>query len=436
MPSRAALHLHAAFSRLLNTNAWQLRLWDGTMVQPAPDVRFVFTFRSRRALDLLIGGLPERAFGRAYTSGGLDMEPLRSFLQLMAGASPAQLLRGWARVVAAALALGARPAGADHNDAEAHLRGRLHSRERDAAAVRHHYDLPAEFYALFLDSSLTYSCAYFESTDVDIDTAQRAKLDLVCRKLRLRPGERLLDIGCGWGSLVLHAVQHYGVHGVGITLSPRQVETARQRAASLELGKRADFRLADYRDLGGERFDAVASIGMVEHVGRRLLGAYAQAIQDALRPTGRALVHGITCEPRALINRASFLNTFVFPDGELEDVGTIIRSLEGAGLEVRDVESLREHYALTLSHWLRRLEQNWDDAVRIAGPRRARTWRLYMTAAELSFRARGVSIHQTLAVHPAPDGAAGTPLTRADWYAHEAAPRAVSAIGERAPQSR
>lgn len=432
------MHLHDAVSRLLRTSAWHLHLWDGTAVEPEADPRFVFTIRTRRALDLLIGGLPERAFGRAYTSGGLDMEPLGAFLQLMGRVTPAHLLRVWPRVVAAAVGLGARPARTDRNDAEARLRGRLHSRARDAEAVRHHYDLPADFYALFLDSSLTYSCAYFESPEVDIDSAQQAKLDLVCRKLRLRPGERLLDIGCGWGSLVLHAVQHYGVHAVGITLSPRQVETARQRAVSLELGNRADFRLLDYRDLGGERFDAVASIGMVEHVGRRLLDAYAQAIQGALRPTGRALVHGITCKPRTPVNRASFLNTFVFPDGELEDVGTVVHALEGAGLEVRDVESLREHYALTLSHWVRRLEDNWDAAVRVAGPRRARAWRLYMTASELSFRARGVSIHQTLAVHAAAAGAAGLPLTRADWYVRDAAPRAAaaSAAGERVPLSR
>jgi cyclopropane-fatty-acyl-phospholipid synthase len=392
--------------------------------------------RSRRALDLLIGDLPERGFGRAYTSGELDIDPLGPFLSALAGSSPARLLAGWARLVTAAVALGAKPARSRPGDAEAHLRGRRHSRVRDAAAVRHHYDLPAEFYALFLDSTLTYSCAYFDSAGADLESAQQAKLDMVCRKLRLRPGEHLLDIGCGWGSLVLHAVQHYGVHGVGITLSPRQVQTARHRAAALELGTRAAFRLADYREIGEERFDAVASIGMIEHVGRGLLGTYSRSIHRALRPTGRALVHGITCRPGDSVGRASFLNAFVFPDAELEDLNSVVRSLEVAHLEVRDVESLREHYALTLHHWLERLERNWEAAVRIAGAHRARVWRLYMSAAELSFRAGDIAVHQTLTVRAAPDGVSGLPLTRAAWYERDAPPVALPVGRERVALSR
>ena len=412
----AAKRLHQAFSRLLRTGAWQLRLWDGTAVGGDGVARFAVTLRSRRALDVLLGGLPERGFGRAYVAGDLDVEPLEPFLEAMARARTSRLLAGWPATLAAALRLGARPSTGDPGDAQARLHGRRHSRERDTAAVRHHYDLPPDFYALWLDRTLTYSCAYFVSPDTDIDTAQQAKLDLVCRKLRLRPGERLLDIGCGWGSLLLHAAQHYGVGGVGITLSPRQVAYAADRAGALGLSSRVEFRLADYRDQSDERFDAVASVGMIEHVGRKLLGTYAASIQRALRPGGRALVHGITCKPATHLNRASFINTFVFPDGELEDVSSVVRALEESGLEVRDTESLREHYALTLQQWVARLDSNWDAAVRIAGVKRARVWRLYMLGSMVSFRAGSVSIHQTLAVRATDEGAANLPLTRDEWY--------------------
>jgi cyclopropane-fatty-acyl-phospholipid synthase len=322
----------------------------------------------------------------------------------------------WPGILAAALLMGARPRRAGAGDAEARLRGRMHSRVRDAAAVRHHYDLPPEFYALWLDDSMTYSCAYFDAAGADIDDAQRAKLDLVCRKLRLRPGERLLDVGCGWGSLVLHAVQYYGVRAVGVTLSPQQVALARRRAAELELGARAEFRLTDYRDIAERGFDAVASVGMIEHVSRSRLHEYACSVHRALRPGGRALIHGITCRPGARGSRFSFINTFVFPDGQLEDVGRVSTELERAGLEVRDVENLREHYVLTLQQWVRRLESNWDAAVRIAGIQRARVWRLYMTGSITGFRIGAMELHQTLAVRPTRAGVSGVPLLRSDWY--------------------
>ena len=263
---------------------------------------------------------------------------------------------------------------------------------------------------------MTYSCAYFQHVDADLDTAQRAKLDLVCRKLRLRENERLLDVGCGGGSLALHAAREHGVRAVGITLSPRQLEVAQRTAAESGLEERVRFRLCDYRDITGERFDAIASVGMIEHVGRNHLREYAHSLQRALRPGGRTLVHGITCRPEDRLNRASFINTFVFPDGELEDVGRVVRELEFAGLEVRDVENLREHYALTLEHWRRRLEENWNAAVRIAGERRARVWRLYMTGAALGFKHGSIAIHQTLAVRPTESGVSGVPLLRSDWY--------------------
>jgi len=409
-------HLAAAISRLVGSDQWRLRLWDGTTVEPAPPARFTIVLREREALDTLLSGLPERAFGRAFISGQIDVEPLEPFLEAMERASSMHLIAGWPRLAVAAAFAGGRAGRGHPNDAEARLQGRRHSRSRDAAAVRHHYDLPPEFYALWLDRTLTYSCAYFERPDVDLDTAQHTKLDLVCRKLRLQPGERLLDIGCGWGSLALHAVEHYGVSALGITLSPRQVAFAERRAAQRGLAGRAEFRLADYRDPLGVQFDAVASVGMIEHVGRRLLHSYADSIQHALRPGGRALVHGITCSPRQVINRTSFVNSFVFPDGELEDVSRVVRSLEESRLEVRDVESLREHYVLTLRHWVRRLEARWDEAVAIAGYQRARVWRLYMSASIVAFRTARIGVHQTLAVRATADGRSGLPLTRGDWY--------------------
>jgi cyclopropane-fatty-acyl-phospholipid synthase len=207
------------------------------------------------------------------------------------------------------------------------------------------------------------------------------------------------------------------------------VEYAKNRARTLGLSSRAEFRLADYRDPSNDCFDAVVSVGMIEHVGRKLLSSYASSIHRALRPGGRALVHGITCKPATHLNRASFINTFVFPDGELEDVSSVMRALEGAGLEVRDTESLREHYTLTLQRWLARLDRNWDQAVRIAGIKRARVWRLYMLGSMVSFRAGSVSIHQTLAVRATGNGASNLPLTRDDWYVKPAAAAAANGNG-------
>jgi cyclopropane-fatty-acyl-phospholipid synthase len=410
----AVTNLHRAMSRALGHDCWKLVLWDGSTAG-SDSPRFTITLCSRTAIDRLVGGVPEKAFGRAYVEGLVSVEPLESFLEPLATAPVSQLFRAWPAIAAALLALGARPRVAPVPGAEARLRGIRHSRKRDAEAIRHHYDLPAEFYALFLDNSLTYSCAYFETPDVDLDAAQRSKLELVCRKLRLHPGETLLDIGCGWGSLVIHAAEEHGVHAVGITLSQAQVDEARRRVRERGLEDRVDVRLADYRDDHGV-YDSVASIGMVEHVGRKKLGAYSEAVHRSLRPGGRALIHGITQPPSRIWNRASFNDAFVFPDGEIEDVGLMIRELERAGLEVRDVESLREHYEMTLRQWAGRLDARWDEAVRIAGKARALVWHLYMTGAAVSFHLGTLGIHQVLVVRADPQGGSNVPLTRRDWY--------------------
>ncbi|GAC1339314.1 MAG: cyclopropane-fatty-acyl-phospholipid synthase family protein [Candidatus Dormibacteria bacterium] len=408
-------------SHLVGHRRWRLELWDGRTVGPT-DPAFTLRLRDRRALDRLLGTLPERGFGRAYVAGLLDIEPLDAFLRALTRVPPRDFVMAAPRLLRAARALGARPDWRPVAAAEARLRGRRHSPRRDAEAIKHHYDLPPEFYRLWLDPTLTYSCAYFERSDDDLDTAQCSKLDLICRKLRLQPGERLLDIGCGWGSLPLHAARNYGAKVVGITLSPAQAEFGRRRVRDEGLDGRVEIRLADYREPLGS-FDAVASIGMLEHVGRAQLPVYARAVHDALKPQGRALIHGITVPPTIGWSRFSFTNAFVFPDGELEDIGFIDTTLERAGLELRDVESLREHYALTLEAWAQRLESRYAEAEQIAGPERARVWKLYLTGAAVGFRLGTLSIHQSLVVRPDGEGEVNLPGTRADWYARRSTGR-------------
>jgi cyclopropane-fatty-acyl-phospholipid synthase len=306
--------------------------------------------------------------------------------------------------------------------------GNVHAPERDQAAIRYHYDVSNEFYALWLDRGMVYSCAYFakdDDPDGDLDQAQEAKLDLICRKLRLRPGERLLDVGCGWGALIRHAVRQYGVEAVGITLSEAQAKLARERIAAEGLGDRCRVEIRDYRSLAGlAPFDKISSVGMVEHVGERLLPTYFAALHAALRPGGLLLNHGIVSVSRArprgrwdwlehrLWKRDAFIDQYVFPDGRLTAFSAVVASAEGAGFETRDVESLREHYALTLRAWLARLMRNADEAIRLTDERVFRTWRLYMTASAFAFARGRINIVQTLLSRPDEQGRSGLPLRR------------------------
>lgn len=303
--------------------------------------------------------------------------------------------------------------------------GARHSRARDATAVRSHYDVGNDFFRLFLDRRMIYSCAYFAEGVEDLDAAQEAKLELVCRKLRLRPGERFLDIGCGWGGLVCHAAARHGVHALGITLSEPQARHARERIAADGLGDRCRVEVADYRDLAAEApFDKVASIGMVEHVGRARLATYFRVIAQVLKPGGLFLNHAIVSHEkerapltrvgaRLLRRRTSFIQRFVFPDSELVGTTEVLAPGEWAGLEVRHLETLREHYARTLRLWVRRLEARRADAVAVAGEEVFRRWRLYMAASASLFSAGRLGVIQALWAKPGTDDGPGPPASDA-----------------------
>ena len=303
-------------------------------------------------------------------------------------------------------------------------RGAKHSKARDASSVSHHYDVGNDFYRLFLGPTMVYSCGYWDQRSDDrgaigtLEEAQNDKLDLVCRKLGLQSGMRLLDVGCGWGSMAIHAAEKYDVSVVGVTLSHEQAEWARARVSEAGLSDLIEIRVQDYRDVVDGPFDAISSIGMSEHVGDSALAEYAQHLLDFLRPEGRLLNHAIA-SVRSLTgtdNSSGLIENYIFPDGEVLPLSRTLDAFERAGLEVRDVEALREHYALTLRAWVGRLRDSWDDAIRLAGAERARTWLLYLAASALGFEEKGRrTIHQVLAVRPSDDGSSGLPRTRALW---------------------
>ncbi|MGH3448553.1 MAG: class I SAM-dependent methyltransferase, partial [Nocardioidaceae bacterium] len=286
------------------------------------------------------------------------------------------------------------------------------------AAITHHYDVGNDFYRLVLGPSMVYSCAYWRHLDdpaYTVTDAQRDKLDLVCRKLALRPGMRVLDVGSGWGSFALHAAQEYGAEVVGITVSQEQVELGRKRVAEADLQEQVDLRLQDWRDLDDPPFDAISSIGMAEHVGEERFGEYAAALYRMLRPGGRLLNHQINRKPGPAPTKPTFIDSYVFPDGGLLPLSLVIERLEGAGFEVRDVQGLREHYAHTLRAWVRSLEQHWDECVDLTSPGRARVWHLYMALSAIGFDREMLRVNQTLAVRPRKGGHSDVPLVREDW---------------------
>jgi cyclopropane-fatty-acyl-phospholipid synthase len=413
----------------------RIEMYDGSDAGP-DDAKATLVVRSPDGLARFLSRPGELGIARAYVSGDIELEgDLFAMLEQAAGldfslraldvAAIARLLRETGPGV-----LRAPPPPPE----EIRLRGGLHTRGRDRAAISHHYDVSNDFYRLVLGPSMVYSCAVWPSAEATLEEAQAAKLDLICRKLALEPGMRLLDVGCGWGGMVMHAAQHYGVDAVGVTLSTEQAALARQRVAAAGLADRVEIRLQDYRDVADGPFDAISSIGMFEHVGRNRMDEYIRDLYRLLPPRGRLLNHAISRpgypqpdtrvgRSRAMARRlataigsdytsrvdSSFMQRYVFPDGELHEVGVVVSMLQENGFEVRHLESLREHYALTLRHWVRNLEAHWDDAVAEVGAGRARVWRLYMAASALNFSLGGVQVHQVLAVKNL-DGNSGMPL--------------------------
>jgi cyclopropane-fatty-acyl-phospholipid synthase len=416
-----------------DARGFRVQLWDGS-VEGLADGQAPFTLILRRpgALRRMLLPPSELALGEAYLRDDFDvtgsMEAATGLAELIT-----ERLRSPARLARFVPLLRSLPTDdiPDETDLVAGARTRLiglrHSRGRDRAAVRAHYDAGNDFYALWLDQRMVYSCAYFEDEATDLDNAQLAKLDHICRKLRLRPGERLLDIGCGWGALVMHAAERYGVDATGITLSEPQAALARERIAAAGLANRCRVEVRDYRELPpGTTFDKIASVGMVEHVGRAKLDAYFAEAHRLLRPGGLFLNHGIVSRSgrdgmlprslRRLVRPRSFIDRYVFPDGELVGVEEIVAHAERAGFETRDVEALREHYALTLRHWVRRLEAAHDRAGLLVGESTYRVWRLYMSGSAHGFATGRLSVMQTLLAKPMPDGGTRLPITRSDIY--------------------
>ena len=393
---------------VLPERPFSVDFWDGTTLASTTGDGPVFHVRSPAALAHALRAPGQLGIGRAYVSGDLEVDDMDKAIDLLDAWRPPPLDRGArARLAIAALRAAGLRRPPPVPKAELRPSGRRHSRQRDARAVRHHYDLPAEFFALFLDDSMTYSCGVFSRGATTLEEAQEAKLELVCEKLGLDEGERVLDIGCGWGSFAIHAARTRGVRVLGITLSGPQAVRARRRVAELGLDDRVQIRVADYRELDEEPFDAVVSIGMVEHVGASQIDTYARTIAGALRPGGRALNHGIARLRHGEPEAAAFSERYVFPDAAPLHVSRVLLALERAGLVTDHVEGFAGDYATTLTHWLNRFEDRLDEAVRLAGPERVRVWRLYLRAARQGFLTGFTSVYQVRCRCPAqPDGAA------------------------------
>ncbi len=404
----------------------RIEFWDGSVIESegppgGPGSPGTLRVNSPDAIRRVLWMPNQLGLGRAYVAGDVDAEG--DFIAMVEALRDvtSEDLRFRRKAVVDAIAA-ARRAGVIGRPLppppqEARLKGRRHSLRRDSRAISHHYDVGNDFYRIVLGESMTYSCARFVDDDTSLDDAQAAKHDLVARKLGLdqREGMRLLDVGCGWGSMVIHAAARYGAEAVGITISREQAEFARKRVGEAGVGDKVEIRLQDYRQLGDEKFDAISSIGMAEHVGAKRIDDYFAILHKALVPTGRLLNHAISSVGGSKLGRHSFVGRYVFPDGELIDVGRMVLAMERAGFEVRDVESLREHYAKTLRAWVANIEANWDAAVAASDVAHARIWRLYMAGSAVGFTDGGINIHQILGVVPTALGGSAVPLTRATW---------------------
>jgi cyclopropane-fatty-acyl-phospholipid synthase len=407
--------LRKAIERALPDRPFTIALWDGSRV-PSTERGPTLELHSPRVIGHLLRAPGQLGLGRAYVCGDVDVDDLDAIVALLGRwqAPPLGAVQRLRLAGAAMRAMGLRrlpkpPA------AELPPSRRRHTKGRDAAAVRHHYDVSNEFFALFLDETMTYSCALFEEDAQTLEDAQRAKLELICRKLELRPGMRVLDIGCGWGSLAIHAAREHGASVWGITLSEPQAALARELAREAGVADRVEIRVMDYRDLRAESFDAVASIGMVEHVGEARIDEYAAQIARVVKPGGRVLNHGITTVPPqkgGVHIGGEFSNRYVFPDGELLNLSRMLVAFERAGFEALNIENLHTDYAETLRHWTQRLEASLDEAEQLAGSERLRVWRLYLRAARNSFETGHNAVYQLLCSRPLTEGASAAPTGR------------------------
>ncbi len=415
---------------------FNVRFWDGTVDRSAnANPPYTLVLNRPAALRRMLLPPTELSIVESFIAGDVDidgsMEAASQLGEQIGGRLRSPL--AIARLVQMLLRL---PGQAEDDLADTrfpeHARklGTRHTPVRDAAAIQFHYDVGNDFYKLWLDRRMVYSCAYFESPDETLEDAQVAKLDLICRKLRLKPGERLLDIGCGWGGLIMHAAEHYGVDATGITLSENQAAFARERIAKAGLSDRCRVEIRDYRTLAeSDGYDKISSVGMVEHVGLTHLPVYFASAYRALRPGGLFMNHGIVSLGESRARSAgekifrkfwradAFIDRYVFPDGKLTAAHSVIAAAEGAGFEVRDVESLREHYAMTLRHWVRSLEGKTEEATALVGDHTFRVWRLYMAASANAFSTAAINILQTVLAKPDARGKSNIPLTRADLYA-------------------
>ena len=400
---------------------FNVRFWDGSNWGCEPDqAKFTLALKHEGALRLMFWPFNNTGLGEAYIFDDFDIEgDIHSFFVLIRHL----VTRKWSTFGKVQMLRRLTKLPKKQNERHggpkaAQVEGAKRSLGRDAAAIGYAYDTSNDFYKLFLDKNMLYSCAYFKSPDEHIDTSEERKLDLVCRKLRLQPGEKFLDIGCGWGGLLVHAAKNYGVSVTGITLSREQQKLVEQRIKDENLGDRCRVLYQDYRDIPptGE-YDKAASVGLAEHIGEKMMPVLMQRAWDAIKPRGQYLHHGITLRANTPYpSWSAFARKFVFPDGEVRPILTALKAGESVGFEIRDVESLREHYILTLENWVKRLEERHDEAVKITDEVTYRIFRIYLGGAARGYRTGLYNLYQTLFVKPDADGVTGLPLLRENWY--------------------
>jgi cyclopropane-fatty-acyl-phospholipid synthase len=395
VPLSRTAPLRRELERTFVARPFAIDFWDRSRLPSSTGDGPTFLLRSPRAVAHVLLAPGQLGLGRAYVSGLLEVDDVDAALELLDTWKPPSLdRRARARLALSSLRACGLVLPPGRPATELRPRGRRHSLARDARAVRHHYDVSNEFFGLFLDSSMTYSCAIFSDGATTLESAQEAKLELVCAKLGLSPGERVLDVGCGWGSFAIHAAARHGARVLGITLSRPQAALARRRVEEAGLADQIEIRVMDYRELSAEPFDAVTSIGMVEHVGDNQIDVYARQLARLLRPGGRLLNHGIARARHGDPEAGPFSERYVFPDAAPLHLSRVLLALERAGFVTDHVEGFAQDYARTLGHWMQRLDERLDDAVRLGGAERTRVWRLYLRVARRGFQAGFMTIYQ------------------------------------------